>query len=500
MTLAGRLSEYVRAAFSGLYLVSSEHDDAVEEIAGLCRREGWALAAWDLDRGLSLPGAPAEGGAALPLSAADPLAAVRALDALASPGGTALLVLRNFHRFLGSPEVVQALDTRLSAGRRDRTFVVILAPVVQVPPELEGQFLVVDHDLPGREQLDSIARGVATESGELPDGDDLDAVIDAAAGLTRVEAENAFGLSLVRHGRLEPEALWELKAQALRASGLLTLHRGGETFEGLGGLAALKSFCSRALRPGRRGVRARGVLLLGPPGSGKSQFCKALGRETGRPTLLMDVGALMGSLVGATEANVRQALRLADAMAPAVLMVDEVEKGLAGASSGGVSDSGVTARLFGTLLTWMNDRRSDVFVVCTANDVSRLPPEFSRAERMDATFFLDLPGPAERAEIWRLYLEEYGLDPGQARPRDGEWTGAEIKACCRLAALLDVPLLEAARNIVPVAVTAGESVERLRSWASGRCLSADRPGVYTRDVKLSSKPGRSVRRSDPSSN
>src|SRR5262249_10363342 len=159
---------------------------------------------------------------------------------------------------------------------------------------------------------------------------------------TRVEAENAFSLSLVRHGRLAPGPLWELKGQALKKSGLLTLHRGGETFADLGGLEALKAFCSRALRPGRRGgVRARGVVLLGGPGTGKSALAKALGNETGRPTLVLDVGALLGSLVGQTEAQVRQALRIADAMAPCVLFCDELEKGLSGVASSGQTDSGV---------------------------------------------------------------------------------------------------------------------------------------------------------------
>jgi hypothetical protein len=141
-----------------------------------------------------------------------------------------------------------------------------------------------------------------------------------------------------------------------------------------------------------------------------------------------------------------------------------------------------------------------VFVVCTANDVSRLPPEFGRAERMDANFFLDLPGRAGKDAVWGMYLGRFGLDPGQRRPQDRDWTAAEIKSCCRLAALLDVPLAEAAQNIVPVAVTAGEAVERLRSWASGRCLSADRPGLYTRGAEAPGKPGRKVNRSDPSVN
>ena len=185
-------------------------------------------------------------------------------------------------------------------------------------------------------------------------------------------------------------------------------------------------------------------------------------------------------------------------MAPCVVMVDEVEKALAG-STGAAGDSGVSARLFGTLLSWLNDRTSDSFVVCTANDISRLPPEFSRSERFDATFFLDLPGPNEKRAIWRMYRETYRLDPAGPLPQDRDWTPAEIKACCRLAALLDVPLVDAAQNIVPVAVTAGEAVERLRNWAAGRCLSADRPGLYTRGTDVTAKAGRNVRR-DPSSN
>ena len=303
MTLAESVSEYVRAAFTGIWVQSFEHDDAIAEIARLCREQGWGLAAWDIDRGLNLHGRATESGTAI--SAGDPLSAIRALGAMANPEGTAILVLRNFHKFLGNIEVLQALDSAIAAGKTARTFIVVLAPVVQIPIELERQFVVIEHDLPGRDQLERIARGVATEPGELPEGDGLIAVLDAAAGLTRVEAENAFSLSLVRHNRVAPDVLWELKAQTLKKSGLLALHRGGESFADLGGLEALKSFCTSALRPGRRSdVRARGVLLLGPPGTGKSACAKALGNETGRPTLFLDVGSLMGSLIGQTECAV----------------------------------------------------------------------------------------------------------------------------------------------------------------------------------------------------
>ena len=206
----------------------------------------------------------------------------------------------------------------------------------------------------------------------------------------------------------------------------------------------------------------------------------------------------MGSLVGSTEANVRRALAITDAMAPCVLMIDECEKALSGVANSGQADSGVSARLFGTFLTWLSDHTSDVFVVCTSNDISKLPPEFSRAERFDGVFFCDLPSTAEKARIWDIYLKLYQL-PQQDLPRTEDWTGAEIKSCCRLAALLDLSLVEAAKQVVPVAVTAAESVERLRNWASGRCLSASVPGLYQR-AGLVTGQRRQVRRGTASAN
>jgi hypothetical protein len=487
MPLATKLAELVRACFTGIWIESHEHQDAMMEIAQLCRDEEWRLAVWDIERGLHLPGQPAS--EATDAGGQDPLAAIRAVNALASNDGAALLLLQNFHRFLQSPEVVQALIHQIIAGKQNRTFIVIVSPIVQIPTELEKLFLVLEHQLPDREQLQQIAQGIATEEGELPNGSELDTVLDASAGLTRYEAEAAFSLSLVRHNRVTPEAVWELKAGMLKKSGLLSLYRGSENFNSLGGLASLKAFCKRSLlQPGRSNPlkRPRGVLLLGVPGTGKSAFAKSLGRETGRPTLVLDIGSLMGSLVGSTEANIRQALRIADAMSPCILFCDEVEKALSGVANSGQTDSGVSARLFGSLLTWMNDHTSDVYLVATCNDISKLPPEFSRAERFDGVFFLNLPDAQQRRAIWDLYLRQFELDADQKLPKDDSWTGAEIRACCRLAALLDLPLVQAAQNVVPVAVTAAESVDRLRTWASGRCLNADQPGIYARQGKQSS--------------
>jgi len=479
VSLSQRLVEFVSACFTGLWVQSHEHEDALAEIARMCRDQQWRLVVWDVNQGLTLN--RQQDGVSVDTGTNDPLAAIRSLDALGSTDSSSLLVLVNFHRFLSSPEIIQALAAQIAKGKQNRTFVVVLSPVVQIPVELEKLFVVLEHDLPAREQLHEIARGIATVDGELPEGSELDMLLDAAAGLTRYESESAFSLSLVRHGRIVPDAVWDLKCQTLKKSGLMQLYRGTEDFSSLGGLASLKAFTKRALlQPSRSNPlkRPRGVLLLSPPGCGKSQFCKCLGKETGRPVLILDVGTLMGSLVGQTEERTRQALQIADAMAPCVLMIDEVEKAFAGVSNSGQTDSGVSSRMFGSFLSWLNDHESDVFVVCTANDVGKLPPEFARAERFDAIFFLDFPGGEQKRAIWDLYLRQFELAPDQKLPNDQQWSGAEIRACVRLAALLDVPLVQAAQNVVPVSATAAESVERLRSWAGGRCLDADRGGIY----------------------
>ena len=465
------LIEHINAAFSGIWVQTHQPDEAEREIRQLAQDQSWEIAFWDIARGIQAPGQ-----GTTPPGGGDPLAAVRHLGAMT--GGTCLLVCHNLHRFLNNAELVQVLQQSLLEGKADRKVLVVLSPVVQLPPELERLFLVLDHSLPDREQLRQIALSLSgsdpQEAGEASISPaSLDRILDAASGLTHHEAEGAMALSITRHGEIRPEVVFELKAQALRKASLMTLHRGPETFADLGGLDAVKGFCRQALRGGP--VRPRGILLLGVPGTGKSFLAKALGNEAGRPTLLLDLGSLMGSLVGQTEQNVRQALRQVDAMAPCILFCDELEKALP--SSSGQGDSGVGSRLLGSLLTWLGDHTSDVFFIGTCNDMNRLPPEFTRAERFDGVFFLDLPTRREKDAIWSLCQRKFGT-LSQAVPEDGYWTGAEIHACCRLAALLGVPLTEAAQQIVPVAVTARESVDKLRAWATGRCLSASTPGLY----------------------
>ncbi len=484
--LKEKLSELICAAFSGIWIVTHEPEEAIREIQELTKAREWQATTWSVAEGFKYSGQVLD-------QPHDPLSAARYLVGTGLDGSTTrLLVLRNFHKFLGNPEIIQTLCHRLHEGKAVRSILIILAPVLQIPTELEKQFVVIDHELPNRSQLAAIAEDL--NGGPLPDLLQCQ-VLDAASGLTRGEAEGAFALSLARHGQIRPATVFELKAQSLARNGLVRVHKGNERFQDLGGLDALKSFASRALQATGL-VPPRGIVLLSVPGCGKSAFAKALGNEAGRPLLHLDIGALMGSLVGQSETNIRQALKIAEAMSPCILFIDEVEKGFSGV--GGQGDSGVTTRVFGTLLTWLADKTSDVFVVVTANDISKLPPEFTRAERFDGVFFIDLPDRKEKDSVWELAKQRFSLPQENDHPSDTDWTGAEITSCCRLASLLDILLKEAAQLVVPVAKTAHESVEHLRQWAQGRCLSANQPGIYQGRSTKSSPLRRSVSSADSS--
>jgi hypothetical protein len=480
MLLSDRLRELIDAAFTGLWVQTYEPDEAIKEIQALAAAEQWQVVVKEPDPEL------------------DPVAVVRALLSMESEKPM-LLVLPNFTPYLGDPVVKQSVYRAIQRGKAARNFILILSPEVKIPVELEKVLVVVEHDLPTRADLEKIGRQIGTEPGEYPeDAGEQARLLDAAAGLTRYEAEGAFSLAIVRNRKLDPGAVWELKSGMFKKSGLLQLHRGNERFADLGGLEALKTYCLRALEPGRP-VVPKGVMLIGVPGSGKSCFARALGNETGRPCLTLDVGSLMGSLVGQTEQAIRSALRIADAMAPCVLFIDEVEKALAGQGS---DLSGVTTRLFGTLLTWLADHRTPVYTIGTSNDLSKLPSAFTRAGRFNSTWFFDYPDQEQRAKIWPLYLAMYGLDAGQPKPDDDRWTGAEIRQCCEEAALQGIPIVEAAQYVIPVAVSGAAENEAMRQQAAGKYLDACRGGTFSLSAQRPAEQRRAIKRpvGDPSRN
>ena len=498
MGLANTLTDYVNAAFAGLWIQTFEPDEAEREIVRHAKEQEWRVAVWDMANGLRL--STTSQGPVPDLAAGEPLAALRALPALADPRGTALLLLHNFHRHLNNSEVVQTLISQILVGKQQRTFVVVLAPTVQIPIELEKLFVVLEHALPDRQHLEQIARELTTENPEeMPQGADLHAVLDAAAGLTRYEAEGSFALSIARHGRIRIDTIWDLKAQAVKKSGLATIYRGTDSFASLGGMEALKTLCRKALRPGCP-VPAKGFILLSPPGCGKTSIAKAIGGETQRPVLICDPGMLKDKHVGESEQRVRRFIQIAEAMAPCVVLIDEIEKALAGATAKHQGDSGVSADQLRSLLTWRQDSLANVFVVGTCNDAEAITKvsggALTREDRFDGLVFIDLPTKQEKEAIWQIWRNHFHIDPAARQPDDTGWTGTEIKACCRKSLMYDVPLQEAAWYVTHIDP---EQVESLRAWADGRCLSASTDGIYRREGTVAVKPGRRVHRG-PSSN
>ena len=500
MTLRNRLSELVDACFTGLWIQSVEHDEAIAEIAGMCQAESWRLAVWDAERGLQIPGSTQAADA----GGSDPLAAIRAINALTSPDSFAILILVNFHRYLQSGEVVQALANQIIRGKQSRAVIVVLAPLVQIPPELEKLFCLVEHALPDRVQLEQIARQTATQPGEVTE-ELLPHVLDAAAGMTRYEAENAYSLCLVRQRpenappdwrpHLDPEVIFDLKAQAIAKSGLAKIYKGTESFADIGGLAQIKRHLS--LCAGVNGdLQPKGIVLVGQPGTGKSHTAKAAGRILARPVITASLSRLKGRYVGDTGENTRRLLALIRAIGRCVVVLDEGNQQL----GGGAERHETTEELIGELLTFLNDQQ-DAFFILTANEIASLPDAFTRAGRFDGVYFVDLPTAEQREGIWAICLQKYGIDPEQTRPVCEGWTGAEIDHCCRTARMFGMRLCEAACFVVPICVRQAEKIEARRKWANGACLDAEKPGLFTWPSGASSfpKPGRRVRR-DPSSN
>jgi len=498
MQLTDQLTDYVNAACSGLWVHTLEADEAEREIARHAGQLGWKCAVWDIANGLRLPGA--DHAARPDLGVGDPLAALRALPALADAKGTALLLLHNFHRFLQNPEIIQAAFHQLIRGKQQRTFLIVLSPVVQIPIELEKLFVILEHPLPDREQLHGIARELTSDHpDDLPSGDALNRILDAAAGLTRHEAEASFALSLTRHNALQPQVIWDLKSQALAKSGLCSLYRGDrKSFDRLRGVDHIRHLTAQLLRPDCP-VPPKGWLFVGPPNCGKTTVAKALATDNAMPLILADLPSLKAKYVGESEGRVRQFIGLCEASAPCCVLLDEVEDALAGATSEQAGDSGVSRDQLSTILKWRSESRARVFLIATCNEPQNLlrvkQGALFRDGRFDGIVFFDLPDRQAKADMWQLYRETYGLPAREPNPPDEGWAPGNIEVCCQRSVQYQIPLAEAARYVRP---TPPEDIDRLRDWASGRCLSASIPGIYSHSRELPSRPSRKVNR--PSTN
>lgn len=517
------LKTFLRSGFAALYAVTSEESRALFEVHASCKEVGFEMWQWSPSNGVTGPGKSiesikmGEGEAARPKSTTDLAIALEVfMQCTSSSDGKKLdpqliprksvFVLMDAHLYLkrtDQPEtirLIRRIKDAIAVGRRTSRSLMIMACSMGLPPELEKEFTEVDFPLPGREILKEIAVRLAKGKGQELNGE-TEPIIDAGIGLTSLEFADAVAASLTDHGKIVPSVVAEIKEKTLKKGGLLEIIKPGVTFDNLGGMHGVRSWITK--RKGAFSGKARayglpmpkGVLLLGVPGSGKSFVTRAIAHELGCPHISLDIGRLFAGLVGSSEANVRRVIAQIEAFGKCVVRIDEIEKAMAGMSSGD-GDNGVSRRVLGSFLTWMAEKTSPVFIVATANDVTSLPPELLRKGRWDEMFFVDLPSEAERVEIWRVQLKV--VRPGQVAVRNPDsfdlkalaaatpgWTGAEIEALVTeglYAAFSDSDgekeptteqLIELSKQTMPLSKTMGERIKGLQQWAKGRCRMAN---------------------------
>jgi hypothetical protein len=493
-----KLIHYIRAGYPGLFIVSHEECRVEAELKSVADELGYGLHAWSTTEGLI------EIGNGTVRNANEPLEAIWSAGEL--PDNT-LIILRDIHLFLEDPNpmLIRTIKESLrTAKTRGKTFIFLGCRHV-LPPELEREITVVDFALPDKQALSTVLDGICESAAlDKPAGTERDLLLDAATGLTTTEAENAFALSVVEARNVHPGIVAREKAATVKKGGLLEIYDSGESLDDIGGLDVLKdwlikrkdAFSHEAAEYGL--PSPKGLLIIGIPGTGKSLTAKAVATVFQRPLLKLDAGRLYGGLVGQSEGNLRSVIETAEAIAPCVLWLDEIEKGFSGSKNSGMADGGTSSRVFGSFISWMQEKTKPVFVVATANDVTQLPPEFLRKGRFDELFFVDLPNQAERELIWTIQITKYGRDPGTfdigalAKATEG-FTGAEIEqvfidslyagfAGSKEPTTLGISMILA--ESVPLSRLMAEQIKSLREWSKGRARPATGPQSHTKGRKL----------------
>jgi len=496
--MRSQLTNYIRAGYPGIYLVSHEEQRVEGELKAMAATLKYRLFAWSATEGLidTRDGSVKQ--------ANDPLEAITAVGELPE---NSIVLFRDLHAFLqdANPVLVRAIKDTLTIAKTKARVLVILGCRQVLPPELEREFVVLDFALPDKTALGTVLDAIC-ESAKLKKvtDEDRDRILDAASGLTTTEAENAFALAVIESKRVDPGIVAREKAATVKKNGLLEVVTVRETLNDIGGLDVLKdwllerkdAFSQRARDYGL--PSPKGLLIVGIPGTGKSLTAKATASVFGRPLLKLDAGKLYGSLVGQSEGNLRSVIQTAEAIAPCVLWLDELEKGLAGSRSSGQTDGGTSARVFGSFISWMQEKKAPVFVVATANDVTQLPPELLRKGRWDDLVFVDLPNQDEREAIWRIQIQRHGREWSHydtvalAKASEG-FTGAEIEQAVidslyaafardREPGMLDIS--KALGETVPLSKLMSEQIAGLRKWAVGRCRMATSPVKETKARKI----------------
>ncbi len=483
----------IRSRYPLIYLTSHEENRVISEIIDISKKNKKNLYSWTITSGLIDELATEDDISDLD-AFNDPLDILQHINTIDE---NAIFILKDFHSYLEDFTIIRKLRDLYSSLKLTHKSIILLSPLLTLPKELSKEITVLDIPLPGMNEFKELINDIKSNNSALIelDKNESSTLSRAAHGLTLSEAENVFSKAIVCQRKLTSKGLNFIlneKKQIVRKSGILEFYPTGHNINQLGGFDNLKKWLQergRALfsqKAKNFGLPSpKGILLLGPPGTGKSLTAKIVSNYWKLPLLKLDFGKIFSGLVGSSEENMRMALKTAEGLSPSVLWVDEIEKGLAGGKSGS-SDGGTAARVFGSLLTWMQEKNSMVFVIATANDISKLPPELMRKGRFDEIFFLDLPSDEEREEIFKIHLKKVGRDPSKFDIQlfskiSNEFTGAEIeqsvidslfKSFNMKSELKNEYIQKSISECIPLSKTYNKELSALREWAKLRARKA----------------------------
>lgn len=492
MDLDKEIDLHLRSRITLICVVSLDEERILSQLKNLCQRTKRTLYVWDHADDFQ----PYAGRVANPPQAKDPLTALEAIEKM---DGQVVFVLRDFHQCWDrQPRIVRKLRNLAQKLKYTHKSIIVTMPVAEIPEELKDATVRIDFPPPDVDELETILKELLATPGVRADLSvpDRGSLLRAALGLSSNQAQRVFAKGLVTDGALDKRDISLItteKKQIIRASGALEFYTPQETTADVGGLETLKQWLGMRERAfgkeaSEYGLPApKGIALIGIPGTGKSLTAKTIATMWRLPLIRLDIGAAFGSLVGQSEENMRRALTLAETVAPCVLWIDEIEKAL----STGDNDGGTSMRVFGTMLSWMQEKTKAVFVVATANNIARLPPELLRRGRFDEIFFLDLPTAVERKEIFHVHIRKRKRDPARyefdrlVAASEG-YVGAEIEQAVIEAMYIAFndprkpgreftteDILAALHKLVPMCRSQRETIEGLREWlAEGRAQSA----------------------------
>ena len=509
------LRTLIRSSHPLIVIETVEEDRVLTLLQSVAAQERMPLFEWSITRGLTRP----EERQSLSKLTATPLAVLQHLHGLTVEG---IFWLKDLAPHLQDAAVARQLREVSQHFSRSRATCLVTGHPIALPLDLDQIAVRLDLQLPDRQELQTMLQSVLQSLGTRtsprrpasttvvqsflnsmtapkaahtgPSNQDCDAILRALQGLTLHQARQVITQCVVEDGVLsasDVQTILTRKVQAIKDGGLLEYYPLEDNRFELGGFVNLKSWLERAKVGFTAEAKAlnltppRGIMLVGVPGCGKSLAAKAIAREWQLPLLKLDAGRLFDKFIGESEKNFRKAIEMAESLSPIVLWIDEIEKAMAAGGGSGDADAGLSRRLFGAFLTWLQEKKQDVFVVATANNLSALPPELLRKGRFDEIFFVDLPDTAERTAIWKIHLSlrkqnNAGFDLQKVVDASEGFSGSEIeqavvaalyRALHRKQPLTTDLLLEEISHTVPLSVTRSEDINQLRAMAQGRFVN-----------------------------